>query len=68
MHVAQVLNWPAALARMAVVCCLCHVDLSSGVASKKRKKLYGNSAQHTRFLLEEVAVTKFQVTKPYTDS
>ena len=38
-RVAQVLNWPAALATMAVVCCLCHVDLSSGVASKKKKEI-----------------------------
>ena len=46
---------------VAVVCCLCSMDLRSGASCKKRKKLHGSSGQRTKCILEEVAVTKFQV-------
>ena len=37
-------------------CCLCRKDLSAGVAYKKRKKLYGESASVARTMLNEFCV------------
>ena len=46
---------------MSETCCLCLRDLSDSASKKKRKKLYGSSAEKSREILEWLSAEKLRV-------
>ncbi len=49
------------MAGMSEKCCLCQRDLSDSTSRKKRKKLYGKSAEKSRDVLELLSEEQLQV-------